>query len=62
MNPLLDKLLSIENGIGHFDTYVVTEPNSYWTDGCPDEVRNALPSDLRETYHKLEQGEIFHIE
>ena len=46
----------------HFGTYEITEQNSYWTDGCPDEVQNQLPPDLQKTYHKLEQGEIFHIE
>ena len=46
----------------HFGSYEITEQNSYWTDGSPDEVRNALPTNLRETYHKLGQGEIFHIE
>jgi L-ascorbate metabolism protein UlaG (beta-lactamase superfamily) len=45
----------------HFATYAVTEQNAFWTVGYPDELRDALPVDLRERYHKLRQGEVFRI-
>ena len=45
----------------HFGTYKPTEQNSYWTVGYPDEVRDALAPELRDRFHRLEQGELFHI-
>lgn len=43
----------------HFSTYVPTDKNSFWTVGYPDELRDALPEDLRTRYHKLDQGTVF---
>lgn len=46
----------------HFDTYKVTPDNAYWTVGYPDELRAALPPELRTRFHKLRQGEVFSIQ
>ena len=46
----------------HYGTYEPTEKNSYWTVGYPDELRDALPDDLRVGYHKLSQGEVFVVD
>jgi L-ascorbate 6-phosphate lactonase len=45
----------------HFGTYKVTEQNSYWTVGYPDELKAALSPEMQRRFHKLEQGEIFRI-
>ncbi len=45
----------------HFGTYEVTDRNSFWTRGYPDELRERLPQELRQRYHKLMQGETFTI-
>jgi L-ascorbate metabolism protein UlaG (beta-lactamase superfamily) len=45
----------------HFGTYQPTDQNSYWTVGCPDEVRAALSEPLRSKFHILEQGVVFRI-
>ena len=45
----------------HFDTYRVTEQNSYWTVGYPDELRAALSPEMQQRFHKLEQGKVFRI-
>jgi L-ascorbate 6-phosphate lactonase len=45
----------------HFGTYQPTEQNSFWTIGYPDELRAALSPEMQPRFHKLEQGEIFHI-
>jgi L-ascorbate metabolism protein UlaG (beta-lactamase superfamily) len=45
----------------HFDTYTVTKDNAFWTVGFPDELRAALPDELRGRYHKLAPGEVFVI-
>ena len=43
----------------HFDTYVVTPDNEFWTHGYPDELKAALPPEMQKRYHKLRQGEVF---
>lgn len=43
----------------HFGTYRQTEDNRFWTLGFPDELAAALPDNLRDRYHKLQQGEVF---
>jgi L-ascorbate metabolism protein UlaG (beta-lactamase superfamily) len=43
----------------HFDTYVPTDQNRYWTVGYPDELRAALSPSLQARFHKLDQGVIF---
>ena len=45
----------------HFETYRVTQENAFWTVGYPDELRAALPDDLRRHYYKLDQGQVFRI-
>ena len=45
----------------HFGTYKVTEQNSYWTVGYPDELRASLSPEMQRRFHRLEQGEIFRI-
>jgi hypothetical protein len=45
----------------HFDTYVPTEENSYWTVGYPDELKAALSAEMQKRFHKLEQGQVFVI-
>ena len=45
----------------HFGTYRVTEQNSYWTVGYPDELRASLSPETRQRFHKLEQGAVFQI-
>jgi L-ascorbate metabolism protein UlaG (beta-lactamase superfamily) len=46
----------------HFATYQATQENSFWTVGYPDELRQALPDELRARFHKLEQGVVFVVE
>jgi hypothetical protein len=38
-----------------------TEENAFWTRGYPDELKQRLSRELRERYHKLQQGEMFVI-
>lgn len=45
----------------HFGTYTPTEQNGYWTVGYPDEVRAALPADLADRFHILDQGTVHHV-
>lgn len=45
----------------HFGTYQPTEQNCFWTVGYPDELRMALSAEMQARFHKLEQGEQFHI-
>ena len=45
----------------HFGTYQVTDKNSFWTQGYPDQLCERLPQELRQRYHKLKQGETFTI-
>ncbi len=45
----------------HFETYVSTEENAFWTRGYPDELKLRLSQDLQRRYHKLKQGEKFVI-
>ena len=45
----------------HFETYLSTEENSFWTRGYPDELKLRLSQDLQKRYHKLKQGEKFVI-
>lgn len=45
----------------HFGTYQVTDQNSYWTVGYPEEVRARLSGDLKSRFHILEQGQIFRM-
>ena len=45
----------------HFGTFIETDANSFWTRGYPDELKLRLSSKLKERYHKLKQGEQFHI-
>lgn len=46
----------------HFGTYEVTEQNSYWTHGYPDELKERLPAELQARYHKLSIGDVFCVE
>jgi L-ascorbate metabolism protein UlaG (beta-lactamase superfamily) len=46
----------------HFGTYRVTEDNSFWTIGYPDELEAALPDKLKQRYHKLRQGGVFVVQ
>jgi L-ascorbate metabolism protein UlaG (beta-lactamase superfamily) len=46
----------------HFDTYVQTEDNRFWTLGYPDQLRDVLAPQSRQHYHRLRQGEVFVIE
>ncbi len=46
----------------HFDTYVQTDANRFWTLGYPDQLRDALDAQAQQRYHKLRQGEVFIIE
>ncbi len=46
----------------HFGTYRVTPENDFWTIGRPEELRAALPAELRCGYRQLKQGEVFRIE
>jgi L-ascorbate 6-phosphate lactonase len=43
----------------HFETYVETPENQFWTKGYPDELFLRLSGDLKKRYHKLRQGEMF---
>ncbi|MCZ6633034.1 MAG: MBL fold metallo-hydrolase [bacterium] len=45
----------------HFGTYIPNEQNSYWTVGYPDELKAVLPESLQTCFHKLDQGDVFHI-
>jgi len=45
----------------HFDTYLETPDNRFWTKGYPDELKHRLSKTLQEHYHKLKQGEMFVI-
>ena len=45
----------------HFDTYQVTDQNSYWTVGYPDELCAALSVEMQRRFHKLVQGVLFRI-
>jgi L-ascorbate metabolism protein UlaG (beta-lactamase superfamily) len=45
----------------HFETYLVTDENAFWTRGYPDELKLHLSQDLQKRYHKLRQGEKFTI-
>jgi L-ascorbate 6-phosphate lactonase len=45
----------------HFGTYAVTPDNAFWTTGYPDELRAVLEPDLRPRFHKLREGQVFHI-
>ncbi|NKB65831.1 MAG: hypothetical protein GKR89_02105 [Candidatus Latescibacteria bacterium] len=46
----------------HFATYQVDEGNSFWTVGYPDQLRQALPDNLKGCFHKLDQGAVFSIQ
>lgn len=43
----------------HFETYLETPENQFWTKGYPDELFQRLSRDLQRRYHKLKQGEMF---
>jgi L-ascorbate 6-phosphate lactonase len=45
----------------HFNTYRVTDQNSYWTVGYPDELCATLSAEMQRRFHKLDQGQIFRI-
>jgi L-ascorbate 6-phosphate lactonase len=45
----------------HFGTYQVTDDNSFWTRGYPDELKLRLSQELQKRYHKLRLGEMFAI-
>ena len=45
----------------HFGTYQVTDDNSFWTRGYPDELKLRLSQQLQKRYHKLRVGEMFVI-
>jgi len=45
----------------HFGTYRVTDDNSFWTRGYPDELKLRLSQELQKRYHKLKPGEMFVI-
>lgn len=45
----------------HFGTYQVTDENSFWTRGYPDELKMRLSGNLQKRYHKLKLGEMFTI-
>ena len=45
----------------HFGTYQVTDDNSFWTRGYPDELKLRLSQELQKRYHKLRVGEMFSI-
>ncbi len=46
----------------HFDTYLQSKENAFWTRGFPDELAQALEPQLRSRYKKLRQGDVFVIE
>lgn len=46
----------------HFGTYKQAPDNVHWTVGFPDELRQALDAEMRERFHKLQQGEVFVVE
>jgi L-ascorbate 6-phosphate lactonase len=46
----------------HFGTYQVTDDNSFWTRGYPDELKLRLSQQLQKRYHKLRLGEMFVIQ
>lgn len=46
----------------HFGTYQVTEQNAYWTDGYPDELKERLPAEMQERFHRMEIGEVITFE
>jgi hypothetical protein len=43
----------------HHGTYRQDASNEFWTKGYPEELRAALPADVQERYHMLEQGAVF---
>jgi L-ascorbate 6-phosphate lactonase len=43
----------------HFGTYRQTDENAFWTRGYPDELKQRLSRELKDHYHKLQQGEMF---
>lgn len=45
----------------HFETYITTPDNMYWTKGYPDELKKMLSEKHQERYFKLKQGEKFVI-
>ena len=45
----------------HFGTYQVTDENSFWTRGYPDELKLRLSQELQKRYHKLKPGDMFAI-
>lgn len=45
----------------HFGTYKVTDKNSFWTTGYPDEVYARLNDDLKKKYRKMSVGELIEI-
>ena len=45
----------------HFGTYTVTDQNSYWTVGYPDEVCDSLATPFRDRFRIPEQGVVYTI-
>ena len=45
----------------HFGTYQVTDDNSFWTRGYPDELKLRLSQELQKRYHKLVPGDMVEI-
>ncbi|NIM94001.1 MAG: hypothetical protein GTO18_09870 [Anaerolineales bacterium] len=46
----------------HYGTYLKNDENAFWTVGFPDELYADLPKTMQNRFHKLKQGEFFHIE